>query len=209
MCLHCWLYVQYHTAACSAFWTPGDAVIVPARLWQESLQLAITLSMYLLPPQINSLIFSLKPPLWSECPCLTFQYMLPASHLLQDMIVVHMQASPTSAGCEEEGLVVCRGGHIGGQPGTHTFAPCRSLAQTGCCTLCTLQLLTATCNYLAWFRLTPFSQGEGRASPGIKSQNTVTAQYSTVSCSLLMHATASVVIGTSCSYVHAIVTTIQ
>lgn len=28
-----------------------------------------------------------------------------------------MQASPTSAGCEEEGLVVCQGGHIGGQPG--------------------------------------------------------------------------------------------
>ncbi|KAL3152198.1 hypothetical protein ABBQ32_001285 [Trebouxia sp. C0010 RCD-2024] len=27
------------------------------------------------------------------------------------------KASPTSAGCEEEGLVVCRGGHIGGQPG--------------------------------------------------------------------------------------------
>lgn len=29
-----------------------------------------------------------------------------------------MQASPTSAGCEEEGKVVCRGGHIRGQPGT-------------------------------------------------------------------------------------------
>lgn len=40
-----------------------------------------------------------------------------------------MQASPTSAGCEEEGLVVCRGGHIGGQPGTHTLQPSRSLAQ--------------------------------------------------------------------------------
>lgn len=34
---------------------------------------------------------------------------------------MHVQASPTSAGCEEEGLVVCRGGHIGGQPGTHTL----------------------------------------------------------------------------------------
>ena len=31
---------------------------------------------------------------------------------------VRMQASPTSAGCEEEGKVVCRGGHIRGQPGT-------------------------------------------------------------------------------------------
>lgn len=50
---------------------------------------------------------------------------------LTGTILVHMQASPTSAGCEEEGLVVCRGGHIGGQPGPHTLQPCSSITWHG------------------------------------------------------------------------------
>lgn len=33
-----------------------------------------------------------------------------------------VQASPIDAGCEEEGNIVCRGGHIRGQPGRHLTA---------------------------------------------------------------------------------------